>query len=348
MRGTLRYAAAVILTVLLLAAPAAAQQVSGYPGREWVMLVLYAGTLGLILLLLAMLVRALRGAEPDEELVRMLTIFLVIMIAVFSLAGGVQWLGRVSGIDGMIYQRAVDFTDEQLRETLTTYAGIALLYSSVELIASLDLQIISLGGPLKPVIDLIGRLLDFAYLFLMSISLHKVLLEFGHRYAMSTLFPVGVVLWVFPWTRKAGSLLVAVALTLWLVFPFSVVLILQPTAELVIQDPEDFLELPLSDQARVLIDLLTGQDFPSLRELSEALSGQGSVTGIPGLEIISEVLLKEIVERAFIWWAQSFIVWLLVPVINIAFLMAMVSSIAEAIGGEGSPFSRVARYIFPR
>ncbi len=322
-------------------------RVSGYPERDWALLVFYTGLLALILLVIVLLLRALRGEEPDEVFVRMLSVFLIVMIAAFSLSGGVQWLGQVSGIDGIVYQRADSFLDQELEETMRTYVRLALLVSSAGLVASVDLQVVSLDRPLKPVLDLFDRLLDFGYVFLLSISLHKTLLEFGHRYAMSTLFPVGVVLWVFPWTRKAGSFMVAVALALWLVFPFTVILILKPAAELVEQDPSAFLDLPLDERFEALLNLLRDRDLESFREFAEAIgSSQPSLLPLPAA--ISLDAFWYLVEAAFNWWAQNFMVWLLVPVINVALLMAVVSSIAEALGGEGSPFNRVARYIFPR
>jgi len=55
--------------------------------------------------------------------------------------------------------------------------------------------------------------------FIISISIHQVLLIFGNRYAMSTLFPLGLVLLLIPVLRPAGSFLVAQAVALWLILP---------------------------------------------------------------------------------------------------------------------------------
>jgi hypothetical protein len=336
----------------------AAVQTSRYPEQGWVLLVFYVGTLALILSIIALLIKAAKDEEIDEDLTRLASIFLVILIASFSLAGGVQWLGRVSGIDGLVYQRAESYLDSQILHVTGTYAAILSAYETLMTISGITVKAeggvsfviegklgvsLNFGKPLKPITIIIEKLLSSVEAFVASIYLHKILLVFGHKYAMSTLFPVGVVLWVFPWTRKAGSLLIAVAITLWLVFPFTVILILEQTSKLVSQDERAFLSLPLNP--------LLESGMQEIRSQQENLTDKawGLAKIIVGGALHPQIsFVTSFLNAVFNWWAQMFVTWLLVPMINIIFLIFMIMNIADAIGGEAKPFARLAKFLLPK
>jgi len=356
--GSALYLITVVVLTFLIAVGvpvAGAVQESRYPEGWWVTLVFYVGTLALILSILIFLFKASKGIgeEIDEDLTRLMSIFLVILVASFSLAGGVQWLGRVSGVDGFVYQRANSFLDTQLQETIRTYEKVLLLYETIKVLSALEVNIlvvkVKVGDLFEPITKLIDKLLDSVFVFVAAISMHKVLLVFGHNYAMSTLFPLGVVLWVFPWTRKAGSLLIAVAIALWFVFPFTVILILEQTSKLVNQDPSPFLSLPVAPEfGEALKRFWSTKDIDAAKEVLEEIAKLLVKEGgdVPG--IILKKLLYDFIEALFNWWAQMFVTWLLVPAINIAFLVTVVMNLADAIGGEAKPFARMAKFLFPR
>jgi len=183
------------------------------PIAGWTHLLLYVGMF-ILLLYLGYLSPELTDKELGEKQQHMLVIMFLLVFAVFSLTRGVNLVAGYIGIH-MIYNTAIHFNNIQIQHTTDAYIGIIGVQSVLKVAASV-IVLKDIAGPLATIV---GGFSNNILTIIISASIHKVLLIFGHRYAMSTLFPLGLVLLLIPVLRPAGSFLVAQAIVLWLILP---------------------------------------------------------------------------------------------------------------------------------
>ncbi|MEM3454972.1 MAG: hypothetical protein QXF07_00095 [Candidatus Micrarchaeia archaeon] len=95
--------------------------------------------------------------------------------------------------------------------------GIANLAKAI---TGLKLEL-GLGAPFSMISNIISNILSGLVPFLLAFFVQKELLFFIQYTALPVLFPTGVLLRTFPITRKAGSTLIALSLTLFIVYPLT-------------------------------------------------------------------------------------------------------------------------------
>ncbi len=321
-------------------------------GAGWVQIIAYVGMLGILAQIARMMLHR-DEEELSESRRNLLSALATLVLAVFALTHGIQWLGDVTGANGVLYSTAESFLQQQFIETLDRFTSALLLYEAVQAASSIQFGFefvvkadIDMGDFLKPVSELADKLLWSIWGFVASMALHKILLVFGHRYAMSTLFPLGLVLWLFPGLRGAGAFLISVSLALWLFFPLTVVAVLMPAASLVQHDPVGIFSGPLGNESAkdYLADTFGASSNSTWRRVIEGL-----VDTVPPLQsaLVAMQSLDDLVRSLANWWAEMFILWYLLPGINIIFLLITIVSLSDVLGGESRTLGRLAKALLP-
>ncbi|MFH1447633.1 MAG: hypothetical protein ABIG39_02110 [Candidatus Micrarchaeota archaeon] len=130
---------------------------------------------------------------------------------------------------------AFDIAEQFL--TSNYHEGISIIYSLYGIVAQLDFmanfQIASATNPMfiKPMFPGLSAIAQhirsvIAIIALLSgnLMVQKIGLEIIEQIAFNILLPLGLVMRVFPWTRDAGSFVIAVAFGFYIVFPLTYVM----------------------------------------------------------------------------------------------------------------------------
>ncbi len=290
---------------------------------EYLRLAVYLGTAVLLLRVvqLLVLVPVLEGRELSAAQARILSTAAQVSLVVFALAGGFDVLAAQLQVED-IQTSAREFVLTHQRWVVEAAVQVSVLQSSAGVAARLPPL-----GVVWSVLDVIrARLFDAAEV----ISVVLVLLEFGERYAMSTLFPAGVIMLILPGLRYAGGFLTGVAVLFWLTVPAVLTGAVAPLARLMGADA--------GPPPSLLLALL-----PILASLFPALLGAAISPPVAGTV---PVLWAEF----FGWYARETALWLeIVPsMLGFAGLFTLVISVYVVGGGRVASLMRLlVRYLLP-
>ncbi|VVB57742.1 Uncharacterised protein [uncultured archaeon] len=112
-----------------------------------------------------------------------------------------------------------------------------------------------------------GQLINAVGFGLMELKAQQILLALAQNYALALLLPLGLLLRSLHFTRKAGGTLIALALSIYLILPISILL-----AQSLV---DGFLSLPTYNH----LGVLTSSTYPSVKFDYNALAAGGSITG---------------------------------------------------------------------
>jgi hypothetical protein len=328
-------------TLLCTILAACADAVHAQPGGNtaWAHIVVYAGMAAIIFYLGYVLVSSGEGPRDlDEKKRKLASLFFLITLATFALTGGVDWLGSVTGV-GWLYDTSSEFLNDQVSATTDTFASVLGVYEVMALVSTLKIGIslgisaeVKAGELLRPISKVTEILLWSAWGFVTSMSIHKVILDFGHRYAMGSIFPLGLLFYILPGLRRAGAFLISVSIALWIFFPLTVVAVMIPVSDMIKTDPQDYYD----------INVPIGDVYGSLGTLANPVAAPPAVSGI-----FLKTTKEAFVNFVFEWWAEKAMLWYFVPVINVVFFIILVLGLTEAIGGESNVLGRMSRVMVP-
>jgi hypothetical protein len=326
-----------LCTILTVGADAVHAQPEG--NTAWAHIVVYAGMAAIIFYLGYVLVSSGSGhRDLDEKKRKLASLFFLITLATFALTGGIDWVGSATGV-GWLYDTSSDFLNDQISATTDTFTSVLGVYEVMALASSLKIGInlgvsaeVKVGELIRPVSRVTEILLWSAWGFVSSMSVHKAILEFGHRYAMGSVFPLGLLFYILPGLRRAGAFLISVSVALWLFFPLTVVAVMIPVSDMIRADPEDYYD----------INVPIGDVYGRLEVLANPLAAPPAVSQL-FLKTTKEVFVNFVFE----WWAEKAMLWYFVPVINAVFFIILVLGLTEAIGGESNVLGRMSRVMVP-
>ncbi|GCC10627.1 hypothetical protein IPdc08_00660 [archaeon] len=318
---------------------------STYLSPGWGKLAVYGGIVVILFYIGRFILSG--GSDTTESRQKLLSTLFIIILAGFAFTGGVSWTGQILG-ENVLYNHANNFLNKQFTDASAEFELFLGVSTALDVVSSVKLSAVVVsvkaGALLQPITTFMNKITWSVWDFIISISIQKVLLIFGHRYAMTTLFPLGLISYLFPGFRKAGAFLIALSLALWIVFPLTVVVILEPVTQMVHEDPSSYIKTfsvkhliseVVNSIKNVIPSPLSGQTQPpSLYQISNA-----STTGSNAL--LSLIFVAPL-AAIFTWWAKMFIIWYFIPAINIVFFIIVVFSLTEELGGETSVFSKVS------
>ncbi len=297
------------------------------PTAGWTHLIVYAGMFILLLYLGYLLVVSpeLTGEELGEKQQHLLVIMFLMVFAVFSLTRGVTLVARYMGIH-VIYNTASHFNDMQIQHTTAAYVGIMGVQSILKVAASVT-GLKDIAGPLATIA---GGFSNNVLTIVISASIHKVLLVFGHRYAMSTLFPLGLVLLLIPVFRPAGSFLVAQAVALWLILPVVM----------------DSLYIPVGLFFGATSSSSINNIIFSNQSLSQAMFTNQSIQSLGNFMSIG---IGGVVGSFYQWYLAETTLWIYLPLLGMILVEGSVIGLMGVLGG-GSTLKlirKLVRYMIP-
>jgi hypothetical protein len=328
-----------LVFLILLASPVHAQTVG--EGIVWARLVIYAGMGAILFYIGYILFTSSSERAVEEKKGKIVSLLFIITLGVFALTGGIDFLGSIVGVD-YLYTTSADFLDDQMADTTATFAKVITVYEVMSVVSSLEVSVLvvktNLGTILEPLRTITQKILWQSWSFVTIMSLHKLILEFGHRYVMSTLFPLGLFFFVLPGLRKAGAFLVSIALTLWLFFPLTIVVVMIPLTDMVTNDPADFYDVQTTPGS-VFDSIRSGlstDPVDTLANLDDTLTLSFLRFGVEGT-----------VNLVFEWWAPKAIMWYFVPIINMIFFIILVINLTDILGGESKVLGRMSKFMMP-
>ena len=290
--------------------------------EAYVRLAVYVGTAVLLLRIiqLLVLVPVAREEELNAAQVRVLTVVAQVALAIFALTQGFHVAAEVLHLD-VLHRTAEEFTQDHLQRIVLAGAQAAIVKSAGAIGGAVKL----LGLPAEVVSQVLTRVLDRLYYAGEVAAVMLVLLKFGHKYVMSTLFPLGVVVLLIPGARYAGGFLVAAALTLWLVLPATLVGVIMPIAKVTGMDADPPLGFFLT-----ALPLL----FPPMLVMFP-----------PAIPVLIELW-----REFFSWYIRELLLWLcIIPAVTgIAAAVSMIA-VMSAVGGSRVVYilRRFVRYVLP-
>jgi hypothetical protein len=289
-----------------------------YPDQGWGRLIINTGLASLLLYLTYLLVVSpvLSDREMDERRQHILSSLAVIVLTVFALTHGVQITGEYAGVDSL-HSTASGFTAKHLGYSTEAYLAVSGAYAILRVAETVP----GAGKVPAALADALDVMLDRLVSIARSVAFHRALLEFGHRYAMSVMFPLGLMLLLVRSFRMAGAFLAAQAVALWLVLP----------AVLIV------LYIPLGGMLGV--------------EVSPSTAFFNSMTGVGLLSALTKVAGYPVGpewEGFLDWYVGEVALWLYVPVLGLLLLEGSVLLLVLAIGGGQVVFvlRRLVRFIF--
>ncbi len=316
---------------------------STYLSHGWGKLAVYGGMVVILFYIGRFILSG--GSDTTESRQKLLSTMFIIILAGFAFTGGISWTGQIMG-ENVLYNHANNFLNKQFIDATSEFELFLGISTALDVVSSVKLSAVVVsvkaGALLQPIMTLMNKITWSLWDFIISISIQKVLLIFGHRYAMGTLFPLGLIAYLFPGFKKAGAFLIALSLALWIIFPLTVVVILEPVTQMIHEDPSSYIKNfsvkhiiseVISSIKKVIPSPLSGHAKPpSLYQMSNA-----STTGSNALLSLIFVAPLGII---FTWWAKMFVIWYFIPAINIVFFIIFVFSLTEELGGETSVFSK--------
>jgi hypothetical protein len=203
-----------------------------------------------------------------------------------------------------LYGTAKDFAERHFFYALEAWVQVSATYSGLQIPAAVPV-VGKIPGTLA---DLLEHPMSMLLTALESIAVHIAVLTFGHQCAMSTLFPLGLVLMLLPPLRRPGAFLASAALALWLVLPAVVVSLYIPVAKLADADQEPPLGL-----------FITVAPFLS-----------------PSAVVAWPVLVPTLIglwEEFASWYVRELLLWLYVPVLGALLTGLVTLALFIALGG---------------
>jgi len=211
--------------LMLIPAVSAATATAMYPDPWWGFFLVRLGMFVLLLYIGYLLVVSpvLSEQDMDQEKQHILSTLAILVVAVFTLTDGAQFVGRYAGVDGL-YSTADNFTSKHLTYSAEAYLEVAGAYTVLRIAES----VLAVGKIPGAVADMLGAIIERLQEVSEAVAIHKALLALGHRYVMNTIFPLGVLLLLVRPFRMAGAYLAAQAVALWLVLPAVIVAVYLP------------------------------------------------------------------------------------------------------------------------
>ncbi len=290
--------------------------------ESYLRLAIYLGTAAVLLRVfhLLVLVPVMSDRELSEAQVRVLSAVGQVTLVIFALAHGFQVAGEALHVDAL-YNTAEEFVSAHLKRIVSASVQAAVVKS----VGSIGGAVPLLGFPAKAISQMLTRVLDRLYDAGEAVAVVLALLRFGHNYAMSTLFPFGMVFLLVPGMRYAGAFLVAAAIALWLVLPATLVGLI----------------MPLDHEIGVNAEPPLGF-FPTALPLLFPLRLIALPPAIP--------VLIELWNEFFDWYVDEVLLWLyLIPAISgMAVTVSMVAVLSTVGGGRLIHLlRRMVKYVLP-
>lgn len=328
--------AIVFLSAMLTISATYAQQSTGSQNVGWVSVIVWAGMASILLYCGYMVI----SGDISDNARRIMSIIAAIAIASLALTSGINFLGSIFGVDWM-YNKAATFLDEEISDTTDLAIQLASAQAATNIISSIKIETqksksgkgkrtVNAGAVAKPLSKILDFLLNSVWAFIGSMSFHRVLLELGHKFAMSVIFPVGVLLYMLPSLKKAGAILIAISLAFWILFPATILLIIKPISDKMSTEDIQFYnpQIPPIEVAKKL-----SSDFERVFQDTE----ENPPVKIGPFDLFT-MYLGTVKEGAlyffFNWWAKMVVVWYIVPFINIIMFFIAIDGMADAIGGD--------------
>jgi len=351
-----------LVTFLLLAGGvfgATSGSDTGLPDEEWAQVFVWAGMIGVLFFIGKILISDER--EMGDNARKALNTLFYMVLAAFAMSGGVDMIGGVLGVD-YLYDEASSFLNTQVQETTEEFVKVLSIYEVLQVVSSFKIGFgagwslgphataslkIDMADIMGPINSLMGMLVWSIWGFVASMSIQKILLEFGHNYAMSAFLPLGILFFILPGLNRAGGLLISIAIGMWLLFPLTVNLILMPAADMVQGSSTDLMEEPtLVDLQNLSVGGIISSYADQVKEMVKCFVD-------PTCSVASSSFLgglswarAEFVQYLFGYWAKKFMIWYLVPIINLLFFVVFVINMTDMLGGEEKTLSKWANNIF--
>jgi hypothetical protein len=182
---------------------------------------------------------------------------------------------------------------------------------------------------LNTFISIFADFADYMYSGLKALSFQRALLRFFAESALTTFLPLGVVLRIFPPTRGAGGMLIAMAFSFFFVFPFVYLVFYFPSTS---SNLYSTLMSNLNEINKKLDELNSSPLLGSLKGITSSSALLGVIVTILSSLLLLGTEVIPIINLFISYFPTYFFVTSLIPVIAGAITLTFMATLSDLFG----------------